>query len=430
MIAELLAAPRHGVSAAWRDRRVRELVAHAYARVPYYRRLFDSHGVRPERIRGIADLTLIPTSTRRDLAAAAPEELIASGVDAGRLIGLRTSGSSGMPFTSRRTWLEHRRLHTIRARAMLAAGLRLGDRVARVCCVGPGDPRDRRVFGQLLHAAGLMRQHKVDTFLPPNEIAARLAALGPDVVVGTPGVLALVADAARCGTVLPRLVLTGSEVLTPDMRERIVQGFGAEVIDVYGSSEMTLIAWECATTGAMHVCEEAVALEVLRTDDTPAATGETGEVVCTNLHAFAMPLIRYRQGDVVTQGEARCRCGRAAATVTGVVGRTLDLFPLPDGRLLHPYELVACFKTDLAGWVSQYELVQQAPDLVVLRLVPRGAAPHERAAAIRAEAARVLGNGVQFDVVIVDELRLERSGKRRVCRSYVRSQYDEAGAER
>lgn len=425
MIGKTLSKRRSAARAAWRDRRVRALVKHAYERVPYYRRLFDTHGVRPERIRGVADLTQIPTTSRRDLAALPASEVVATGYDPERLIEIRTSGSSGMPFTSRRTWMEHRRLHLARARALRGAGLRLGDQIVRIGPVSPGTSRDRRIAGHLLNATGLLRQQRIDTFLPAPRIAERLAAMRPDVIVGTPGVLAMVAEVFDLACA-PRMLLAGSEMLTADIRDRIERGFGAPVCDIYGSSEFTLIARECSAGGTMHVCEQGLVLEVLRDDDRPVRQGEVGEVVGTNLHAFAMPLIRYRQGDLVTQGDPVCACGREAATVRGVVGRTLDLFPLPDGRMLHPYELVACFKADLREWVMQYQIVQQAKDHVVLRMVPRADPPAERLRLIEAAARELLGSGVQFDAVITPAIPLEPSGKLRVCRSYVHSIYDSA----
>ena len=89
---------------AFQDHHVRRLVTYAYENVPYYRRLFDQHGVKPGDIRGAADLPLIPITSKRDLQSRPVEEIVARGIDPTRLLTHRTSGSSGEPFTIRRPY--------------------------------------------------------------------------------------------------------------------------------------------------------------------------------------------------------------------------------------------------------------------------------------------------------------------------------------
>src|SRR5262249_46837437 len=92
----------------FQEREFRRLIAHAYDAVPYYRALLASHGVKPSDIRTMADLALVPMSTRRDLQQADVTDLVARGRDPSRLLTYRTSGSTGEPLTVRRTWLEER----------------------------------------------------------------------------------------------------------------------------------------------------------------------------------------------------------------------------------------------------------------------------------------------------------------------------------
>ncbi len=87
-------------------------------------------------------------------------------------------------------------------------------------------------------------------------------------------------------------------------------------------------------------------------DGRPAAPGERGEVVLTALHSFAMPFIRFRLGDIVTKGDSHCACGQPFATIRSVQGRMFDYFPLPDGRLVHPYEIIAILSEQLHGFAN------------------------------------------------------------------------------
>jgi hypothetical protein len=96
---------------AFQDERLRAVVTHAYENVPFYRELFERHGVRPGHIRGVADLCRVPVITKRDLRAAPVGSTLARAYDPARLLTARTSGSSGEPFEMRRTWLEQRLSH-------------------------------------------------------------------------------------------------------------------------------------------------------------------------------------------------------------------------------------------------------------------------------------------------------------------------------
>ena len=113
---------RHGRGASreqlheFQARRLRRLVAHAYDRVPFYRQHLDRHGLRPGDIRTPGDLRALPVIGKADLRDRPVAEIVARGVDPRRLITRTTSGSSGEPFTIRRTWLEERLLGTFASR--------------------------------------------------------------------------------------------------------------------------------------------------------------------------------------------------------------------------------------------------------------------------------------------------------------------------
>jgi len=248
----------------------------------------------------------------------------------------------------------------------------------------------------------------------------------PDVLEGYPGVLAKIAeniedDPSRL--ICPRLVVVGGEVLSPLMRDVIARAFAAPVFDFYASYEFKLLAWECKETGKFHVCDDAVILEVLK-EGRPASIGERGEVVGTGLHSFAMPFIRFRLGDIVTRGSETCSCGQPFTTIREVQGRIIDYFLLPDGRVIHPYEILSLFLSDAYPWIRQYQLTQESEGLVVLRVVPSTIPPHDELAHIEASVKALLGPGVDFQTRLVSEIKVEPSGKFRPSRSLVKSDYD------
>jgi phenylacetate-CoA ligase len=399
------------------------LVEHAYRAVPYYRRLFDRHGLRPEDIRGLGDLAAIPVTSKADLQACRPEDLTA--IPADRLLAITTMGSSGEPLTIRRTIRERRVLGALRMAAVHEVGRRMRDRGASITAIRPRDPRYRKLLLRTLQRAGLLRILTVSCLKPPEEIARILQDFRPDVVTGFPGVLSRVAPlmGGRPGSLWPHLVTTGGEVLTASMRAQIAEGFGPRVVDCYASHEFKLIARECPETGGYHVRDASLIVEVLR-NGRPVAPGERGELVGTALHSFTMPFLRYRLGDLVTRGPEPCGCGGPCTTLRAIQGRMIDYFPLADGRLVHPYEITRAMADELGPWLRQYQLTQETEGRIVLRVVPAGPLPLERLAALEQALARVLGPLVRGVVAIVSEIELESTGKFRVSRSRVRSEYD------
>src|SRR3972149_8842888 len=221
----------------------------------------------------------------------------------------------------------------------------------------------------------------------------------------------------------PRFIRVSGWVLTPIMRRRISQTFEAPVFEAYTNREFGLIAWECKETGELHTSDDSIIVEVLK-DGRPAATGERGEVVGTNLHSFAMPFIRYKLGDIVTKGFETCRCGQTFSTIRAIQGRMLDYFLLPGGRVIHPSEITIRHILGAAPWIRQYQLIQEQEDRIILRAVPSTAPTPQELARLEESVINFLGQDVEFRVVLVPGIQIEPSGKFRISRSLVRSDYD------
>jgi phenylacetate-CoA ligase len=404
--------------AAYQEARLRRLIEHAHANVPYYRALLDDHGVAPAQIRTLADLDRVPISSKADLRRRPAVELLAAGLQPDRLRRIQTTGSSGVPFVLYRSPGERRLHHLFWLRAYRDFGQRLGDRVVWVSARRqPAASRLARV-GDLLRAIGL-EGFGLDVTARPEDLLQELARLRPGVVVGYPGMLArLGEELQRNGRadIRPRVVIAGGEVLTGARRAQIEATWGVPVREVYSCWEVGLMAWQCRAAGTLHVCDDSVVLEVLK-DGRPAKVGERGEVVLTSLHSFAMPFIRYRLGDVVARGAVACACGSPFSTIGLVQGRMLDFFRLPSGRLVHPYEIIAQLQED--GWVGQYQVVQEAADRIVVLIVPGPAFSSEKAAAFQARAAAVVGPEAKLRAEVVERIEAAPSGKFHLARSLV-----------
>ena len=288
----------------FRDRHIRKVVRHAYRNVPFYTRLFDKHGVRADQVQGVQDLHRIPVTRRLDIQAASMSDRLARGVNPGRMIVRRTTGSSGQCLELMRTWPEEQVLNLMRWRAIRAYGLKRRDVIAVPRVPVGKHPRDYQLPRRIADAMGFYRKALID--LTTIDDASRiLVEREPEVIMGWPTILADLAPRwnalRRPGTRGPKFLISGGEVLSPHARQRITEAFSAPVYDMMGAHEFSLLAWECPSSHQYHLSDETIFAEVI-VDGRPARPGEQGELVVTALHSLAMPFIRYNLGDLVMTG--------------------------------------------------------------------------------------------------------------------------------
>lgn len=406
---------------AFQEQRLRALVRHAYANVPYYTRLFDEAGVHPREIVGIADLPRIPITTKATLQALGASDMITQGLSPSSLIKRQTNGSTGIPLTVYRQPAEQLlpALFLWRVRH----SLRL-TRATRVTALVKRSFRARsrslvsRARRQLQRLSGVREWIRVDSTLPMDEVVRLVRESNPEVISGYPGVLSRLAHhvASTGAEIRPRLIVSTAELLTPTMRSRIESAFGAPVRDTYACYELGLIAWECPSGGTYHVCDDNLIVEIEGN-----GRRESGELIGTSLHFAAMPIIRYRLGDIVARGPDRCGCGTPFTTLSSIEGRTIDYFHLPDGSLLHPHLIAAAVWDAGFAWMHQYQIVQERRDRVVMRIIPRREPTHEEIAELERAGAKVLGHLVQFVAVVVKEIPDDPNGKFCAYRSLVQT---------
>lgn len=394
-----LLADRNRVELRQRQsRRLRALVRHAYDRVPYYHELFRRVGLEPEEIQTLGDLEKIPLTSRADLQNLPLSAITARGIDPAELVEHSTGGSSGHPMIIRRTRFEERLLQAFRLRVLFRLGLRPTDRRANIVALDVPQPT-------ILARWGFLPYEPVDCLLPAAEILSRLREIRPDVLRGYASALASLADEMTEGDraqIRPRFVTSDSETLTQSMRARIRAGFRAPVIDFYDSNEFNLIAAEDPVGGGYRVCEESVLAEVLR-DGRAAGPGEEGELVGTALHSWAMPFLRYRQGDLVTRGTR-------PGTLARIQGRVMDRFELVNGRSLHPYALEIPILEHLPD-LQQFQIVQERPEYLRIRVVLPGGGGAERIGALERRLAAEVGAGMVVAIQRVESIPAGANGK-------------------
>lgn len=434
-VRRLSAGPPERI-ATFQDKKIRQIVAHAYERVPYYRELFDRFGLKPAHVRARADLDRIPITTKSDIRGLDAEHRLSRDVDQQTLFERHTTGTTGEPVTILRTPREEFLLSALFLRRELKSlGVRRGDRIALVKAPARGFPPKRKIRekpgskafrGLLERRAGADRLCKINAFRPVQEILQALQESKPDVLSGYPGILSSVARLAESlgvNSIMPRIILTGAETITPLMREDISRVFKAPVYDTYGSHEFGRIATQCTTTGQYHICSDNVAIEIIG-EGGPVASGESGRVIATSLHSYAMPFIRFDLGDVAVRGLDRCACGSPFPTLLAIKGRMIDDFPMPDGSLLHPWILLDALWPHAVAWIAQYRFLQETTDRIVMFAVPQRDPTAKELDDVQAATRRVLGPDVKFVCKVVERLDDDSAAKARPFRSLVRSSYE------
>ena len=399
------------------DEKLRRLTRHAYRNVPYYRRQMQERGLRPEDIRGQADLHKLPFLTKDDIRRHLHFDIMSENHDKSQILKISTSGSTGEPFVcyADRAQLEVRWAATLRAQEW--TGYRFGDPSVRLWHQTLGMSRSQATMERL---DALLSNR---TFIPIFELSDENLSKMIDVVVGVQPVLmdgyaeALDFIARYLKTtgrvdVRPKALMSSAQTLPLPSRKLIEEAFGCKVFDKYGSREFSGIAYECEAHAGHHVVSEAYIVETLR-DGEPVKPGEVGEVVITDLNNYCMPFIRYRIGDLAEamDSSAPCACGRGAPRLGPIEGRVQSIIQGADGRYL-PGTFFAHYLKEFDHAIKKFQVVQEERDAMVFRVVKGGRYSDDVLAEVLQTFRDYLGQSMKITVEFVDEVAMVRTGKR------------------
>lgn len=396
---------------ARQDERVRKLIRFAYERVPYYRRSFDAHGVRPDRVHGVDDLPRLPLLTKEDVRAAGAD-LQAEGMR-DQLVHGHTSGTTGSPLSLMydRGMCVANNVADWRQKewAGLAAGawhaLILGRMIVPTTQNEPPYWRANHVHRQLWMSAFHMNDERLPLY------ADELRRRGIRFLEGYPSTLFILArHLLRTGARLPmRSVFTSSETLLPMQREAISEAFECEVFDFYGLAERVIFAGECERHEGKHVFDEYGATEVVDDSGNPVPDGRPGWLVGTSLWNFGMPLIRYRTSDISARIPEPCACGRGLGRIAAVTTKAEDIIVTPDGRFISPSVLTHPFKP--FDQLIKSQIIQDEVDHVLVKLLPSSQFTDEHREGLLAGLRERLGAQMRISLEVVQDIPAEPSGK-------------------
>lgn len=343
---------------ARRESRMRELLAHA-TEARYYRAGIRHAGIDPASFT-LDQMGRLPLVDRRVMALAGEDAFLT--VPREGLIDVMTSGSTGTPGHFLRHRLEEADYSARWWRVYAAFGCRPWDSQINVAMV---NKPDRAGPITLLRKMGVLpRVERVASDAPPPEMLRRVREIAPPILTGYAGAIEALADhvlATGAEIQPPRAVFCTAMEVTDRCLELAEQAFKAPAVDVYVTNEFGVIAWSCPVRrDVLHVNDDAFVIEVLDAGSRPVPDGTVGELVVTSLGLTAMPLIRYRMGDMAARLPGRCSCGRGLGLMSRVQGRTAHAIRRPNGALITTPLITSLFGRAMAhSWVRRYQVREE-----------------------------------------------------------------------
>ncbi len=342
------------------NQRLREQVAYVYARVPFYKQLFDEKGLKPSDIRGVEDLPKLPFTQKKDLRDHYPFGLFA--VPREQIARIHaSSGTTGKPTVVGYTKGDLEIFAEVVARSLAAAGGQPGMMLHNAYGYG--------LFtgGRGLHGGA----EKLGMVVVPvsGGMTERQIMLiqdfKPEMISCTPSYAQTLAEEFKKRGVSPeeislKYAILGAEPWTEAIRQNVDAGLGVQATNIYGLSEIIGpgVANEDVfeREGLSYIWEDHFYPEVVdpETGD-PLPEGEVGVLVLTTLTKKAMPILRYWTGDLTYITREPGPSGRTHARMAQIRGRTDDML-IVRGVNVYPTQIEAVLK-EIPEVVPHYQIV-------------------------------------------------------------------------
>ena len=194
------------------------------------------------------------------------------------------------------------------------------------------------------------------------------------------------------------------------MRKAIEKSFRCPVFDSY-SGEGGANIFECETHKKYHIAGEYAFTEIMPNKNLNLSNNK-GEIISTDFWNYAVPFIRYNVKDVAVISDSKCSCKRGLPVIDKIEGRDVDILVTPSDK-----KLIVHYFTGYFEWVdsvSQFQVVQNNPDKIELKLVPNSRFTNSEKEKIFDDISGYIGNDVDFSIRIVEDIPPNpKNGKRR-----------------
>jgi phenylacetate-CoA ligase len=396
--------------------RLKNTIKAAYEHTPYWRGVMDEHGITPDSIKTLDDLRRFPLLVKETLRKCREEMVWRE--EGPRLQLIRTSGSTNEALQFYTNSNREAQINAARMRGHEWIGVHRGEKELYYW----GSPVELSKQDRLKHLRdwfindGLSNGFEVT----PERVAGYVAywkRWRPKCIFGYPSTFVLTANMARQLNINLeelknyglKVISTTSEMLTDVDREIITHAFGVPVYDSYGLREAGLVGHECERF-TMHTMDEQIILETIDPETLEPVDGE-GELVVTNIVGAAMPIIRYRTGDIVTLSDAPCPCGLNLSHIKISGGRVADFVLTDQGKWVVGYSFIYICRS--VKGIVKFQVRQEKMGEIRILLVTDENFPPDGTAQVEKAARARLDSTDKIIVELVDDIPPAPSGKYR-----------------
>ena len=369
----------HAEIIALQEKKLQEVLAYVNEHSAFYKRLFKEHNINVSAIKTLSDLTKLPTTCKDDLQRdndafrCVPKSAIVDYAS--------TSGTLGTPVTFGLTDNDLNRLAYNEAISLACAGIKKGDVVQLMTTI------DRRFMAGLAYFLGVRQLGasivRVGAGIPELQWDS-IRLYEPTYLIAVPSfLLKMIAYAEKNGIDYEASSVKGVVCIGESLRnqnfsntllaEKIAEKWkGIKLYSTYASTEMSTTFTECEYQQGGHHHPELIITEVLDDAGNRVGENESGELTITTLGVEAMPLIRFRTGDIVTMHIGTCACGRNTARVSPVLGRKQQMIKYKGTTLYPPVlmDLLTNFE-EIENYIIEISTNSILTDEILIRIGTR-----------------------------------------------------------
>ena len=405
------------------DKQLKDLiyiVEYAYHNSAFYKKHYDKVGFRPGDIKDFSDFNKLPEISRDDIRESI-NNMLCSSIPANKRFKASSGGTTGTPLEFYRDW----ECINFRRGIDLAVFQYYGWHIGQWQGWLWGATKDliyRNTLKSRLIQKWGDRTYFLDLSMLDIETSQKFAwytnRYSPSIISAYPSIAAHLAERVEKGEIdkfhVPVITVT-AEPLYEFQRQTIESNIADNVYQRYGSREIGTAAFECPEKNGMHIICDSVYIESLASNTNNSSN--TNSLIITDLVNKAMPLIRYRIGDLADIDYKPCSCGLNLPKVTNVSGREVDLVWRKNGSAVAGIKFVTIIR--LSEIKAKVQIIQEDYDRFSIKLEYDPMMYRDELEYMKKEIIKLVGNDVRVDFIGPVKLIREKSGKYRYVISRV-----------
>ena len=393
-----------------------KLLHHAYENVPYYRKIFDERGLKPKDIQNFDDMKKLPCLTKKIIRENL-QDLFAQNYPLSRFEYVTTGGSTGIPLG----FYQERVVSSAKEWAFMITqwnrvGFKMGDKrvILRGNVIQSTNKGKFWEYNPIDKTLILSSYHMTDYTLP-NYIK-KINDFLPDFLHVYPSTITILARYMKENNIQPfttvKALLCGSENIYLWQRNLLEEVFQCRVYSWYGHAEKAVLAGECEKSTNYHIFPEYGFVELIGKDgNLISREEETGEIVATSFNNNAMPIIRYKTGDLGVYTEKKCPCGRNYPLLKRIEGRLQEIVVTKDKGLITLTALIFAQHFKAFSKIKKMQLFQEKVGKITAKIVKASNYSDADENEILFKIKKASGDKLDMKIVYVDFIPSTKRGK-------------------